>query len=153
MKLALTITITFAFASSAVFADMHHVGEFMLVSRSKLTGEKHQTMPIKPIKFRVTTDGVQVHVKLDGNEEPSIFHIYASDGIGHMNKENNTLEIIPGIQASSNKGGVLRHLRFTTNELTITTFPARSEQAIVIHAVAIDKSKTVAQTPNPTINP
>lgn len=41
MKLALTAIIAFAFASSAVFAEMRHVGDFMLVSRSKLTGEKY----------------------------------------------------------------------------------------------------------------
>lgn len=110
-------------------------------------------MPIKPIKLHVSTDGVQVQVKLDDNEETNIFHVYTSEGIGRLNKENNTLEIVPGVQASSNIGGVLRHLRLTTNELTITTFPARSEQAVVMHAVAIDESKAMAHTPNPANNP
>jgi len=153
MKLALTTIITLVFASTAVFAEMCHVGDFILVSRSKITGEKYQAMPIKPIKLHVSTDGVQVQVKLDDNEETNIFHVYASEGIGRLNKENNTLEIVPGVQASSNKGGVLRHLRLTTNELTITTFPARSDQAVVMHAIAVDQGKTMAHTPNPSINP
>ena len=153
MKHALTALIAFALATSASIAEMRHVGDFMLVSRSKLTGEKHQPIPIKPMVFHVSTDGVQVQVKLDDNEEANIFHIYTSEGIGRLNKDSNTLEIVPGIQASSNKGGELRHLRLTTDEITITTFPARSDQAVVIHAVAADKNKPVAQTSNPPIEP
>jgi hypothetical protein len=153
MKHALTVLIAFALATSASIAEMRHVGDFMLVSRSKLTGEKHQPMPIKPMVFHVSTDGVHVQVKLDDNEEANIFHVYASEGIGRLNKDSNTLEIVPGIQASSNKGGVLRHLRLTTDEMTITTFPARSDQAVVIHAVATDKNKPVAQTSNPPNEP
>lgn len=153
MKQALTAFIAFAFATSTSIAEMRHVGNFMLVSRSKLTGEKHQPMPIKPMVFHVSTDGVQVHVKLDDKEETNIFHIYASEGIGRLNKDSNTLEIVPGIQASSNKGGELRHIRLTTGEMTITTFPARSDQAVVIHAVAVDKNKPVAQATNPSNEP
>ena len=148
MKLALTTIIAFVWATSASIAEMRHVGDFMLVSRSKLTGEKIQAMPIKPMTFHVSTDGVQVHVKLDDKEETNIFYVYASEGIGQLNKDSNTLEIVPGIQASSNKGGELRHLRLTTGEMTITTFPARSDQAVVIHAIAIDKNKPVAQASN-----
>ena len=153
MKLALTAIIAFASVTSASIAEMHHIGDFMLVSRSKLTGEKHQSMPIKPMVFHVSTDGVQVHVKLDDKEETNIFHIYASEGIGRLNKDSNTLEIVPGIQASSNKGGELRHIRLTIGEMTITTFPARSDQAVVIHAVAVDKNKPVAQATNPSSEP
>jgi hypothetical protein len=153
MKLALTTIIAFALATSASIAEMRHIGEFILVSRSKITGEKHQPMPIKPMVFHVSTDGVQVQVKLDDNEDTNIFHVYASQGIGRLNKENNTLEIVPGIQASSNKGGELRHIRLTTGEMTITTFPARSDQAVVIHAVAVDKNKPVAQATNPSNEP
>ena len=153
MKHAFTALIAFALATSASIAEMRHVGDFMLVSRSKLTGEKHQPMPIKPMVFHVSTDGVQVQVKLDDNEEANIFHVYASEGIGRLNKDNNTLEIVPGIQASSNKGGELRHLRLTTREMTITTFPARSDQTVVIYAIAIDKSKPVAHASNPPNEP
>ena len=153
MKQALTAVIAYAFATSASIAEMRHVGDFMLVFRSKLTGETHQPMPIKPMVFHVSTDGVQVHVKLDDKEETNIFHVYSSEGIGRLNKDSNTLEIIPGIQASSNKGGELRHLRLTTGEMTITTFPARSDQAVVVHAIAIDKNKPVAQATNPPNEP
>ena len=153
MKQALTAAIAFAFATSASIAEMRHVGDFMLVCRSKLTGEKHQPMPIKPMVFHVSTDGVHVQVKLDDKEETNIFHVYASEGIGRLNMDSNTLEIVPGIQASSNKGGELRHIRLTTGEMTITTFPARSDQAVVIHAVAVDKNKPVAQATNPPNEP
>ena len=152
MKQALTAVIAFALATSASIAEMRHVGDFMLVCRSKLTGEKHQPMPIKPMVFHVSTDGVHVQVKLDDKEETNIFYVYASEGIGRLNKDSNTLEIVPGIQASSNKGE-LRHLRLTTGEMTITTFPARSDQAVVIHAVAVDKNKPVAQATNPSNEP
>ena len=153
MKQALTAVIAFALATSASIAEMRHVGDFILVSRSKITGEKNQPIPIKPMVFHVSTDGVQVHVKLDDKEETNIFHVYASEGIGRLNKDSNTLEIVPGIQASSNKGGELRHLRLTTEEMTITTFPARSDQAVVVHAIAIDKNKPVAQATNPPNEP
>ena len=153
MKQALTAVIAFALATSASIAEMRHVGDFMLLCRSKITGEKHQAMPIKPMVFHVSTDGVHVQVKLDDKEETNIFYVYASEGIGRLNKDSNTLEIVPGVQASSNKGGELRHLRLTTEEMTITTFPARSDQAVVIHAIAIDKNKPVAQATNPPNEP
>lgn len=147
MKHALTAGIIIAFAITTAFAEMRRVGEFVLVSRSKITGENHQAIPIKPMVFHVSTDGVQVLVKLGDSDDASTYHVYYSDGIGRLNKESNTLEIVPGIQASSNKDGELRHLRLTTEEMTITTFPARSDQAVVIRAVSVDQGKATAQTP------
>ena len=153
MKRTITAFIALASATAAVFAEMRHVGDFILISRSKITGDQQLSMPTKPMVFRVSTDGVQVQVKLGDNEEENIFHVYNSEGIGRLNKNNNALEIIPGIQASSNKGGELRHLRLTTEKMTITTFPARSDQAVVIHAIAVDRNKPVAQASNPPIEP
>jgi hypothetical protein len=46
--------------------------------------------------------------------------------------------VIPGLQASSQTGGVLRHLRLSRESLTITTFPGVSDQTIVSHAVAAE---------------
>ena len=68
-------------------------------------------------------------------------------------KVDTNIHLNAGIQASSNKGGELRHLRLTTEEMTITTFPARSDQAVVIHAIAVDRNKPVAQASNPPIKP
>ena len=69
---------------------------------------------------------------------PISFEIYRSDGIGRQRKGSGALEVIPGLQATSNVGGILRHLRLSRESMTITTFPGVSDQTIVSHAIAAE---------------
>ena len=99
---------------------------------------------MKPIAFRVYTDGTRVKVAAEGDEEShTTFEIYRSDGIGRQRSGGGALEVIPGVQAMSRVDGVLRHLRLSAESLTITTFPGVSNQTIISHAIAAEP-KTAA---------
>lgn len=139
--------------------EFKHVGDFLLKSHFKVTGDKLTPIPIKPIHFRVYSDGTRIKIVADGNEEShTSFTIYRSDGIGRQRSGRGALEVIPGLQATSQTGGVLRHLRLTRESMTITTFPGVSDQTVVDHAVAAEPAKPAStakskdsETPPPVI--
>jgi len=135
------------FVSSAV--EFRHVGDFLLQSHFKLTGEVMSPIPIKAVVFRVFTDGIVIRVSADGDDEAfTTFEIYRSDGIGRQRSEGGALEVIPGVQAMSRNNNVLRHLRMTAESLTITTFPGVSDQTIVSYAVAAERIENPEPTPS-----
>lgn len=143
------LTLIALFASGAVVhaTGFKHVGDFLLQAQYKLTGQQMTPIPIKPIAFSVFTDGVRIRVTAEGVEEArTTFEIYRSDGIGRQRQGGGALEVIPGLQAMSNVGGVLRHLRLSRDSMTITTFPGVSDQTIVSHSIAAEPKPVVAQT-------
>ncbi len=116
-----------------------HVGDYLLQSHFKIRGGDKTSIAMKPIAFRVFTDGVTVRVTAEGDDEAhTSFEIYRSDGIGRQRSAGGALEIIPGIQATSRTGGAMRHLRLTRESMTITTFPGVSDQTIVSHSIAAE---------------
>ncbi|MDP3851195.1 MAG: hypothetical protein Q8Q59_11870 [Luteolibacter sp.] len=135
-----SIAISLALASAAAAAaEFKHVGDFLLQAHFKITGEKMTPIPMKPIAFHVHTDGIRVRVTAEGEEDShSTFEIYRSDGIGRQRIGGGALEVIPGLQATSHTGGVLRHLRLSRESMTITTFPGVSNQTIISHAIAAE---------------
>lgn len=150
IKRSLILALGIAMASVAVSAaaEFKHVGDFLLQSHFKLTGDKVTPVPMKPIAFRVYTDGVRIKVSAEGDDEShTTFEIYRSDGIGRQRSGRGALEVIPGLQATSHTGGVLRHLRLSRESLTITTFPGVSDQTIISHAVAAEP-KPAETTPH-----
>ena len=110
---------------------------------------------MKRIAFSVSTDGVRIRVTAEGDEDArTTFEIYRSDGIGRQRQGGGALEVIPGLQAMSNVGGVLRHLRLSREAMTITTFPGVSDQTIVSHSIAAEPKAVVAQAAElPSIKP
>lgn len=127
--------------------EFKHVGDFLLQAHFKLTGQQVTPIPMKPIAFRVFTDGMKIRVTAEGDEDShTTFDIYRSDGIGRQRQSSGALEVIPGLQATSNIGGTLRHLRLSRESLTITTFPGVSDQTIVSHAVAAEPKSESART-------
>ena len=146
-----TIITCLALSSSAFASEFKHVGDFLLQSHFKLVGQQLTPIPMKPIAFRVFTDGVQIRVSAEGDEDShTTFDIYRSDGIGRQRRGAGALEVIPGLQAMSNAGGTLRHLRLSRESLTITTFPGVSDQTIISYAVAAEPTLT---NPLPSENP
>ena len=143
------ISILIACLSVASAAEFRHVGDYLLQAHFKMTGATLTPIPMKSIAFRVYTDGVSVRISPEGEEEShTTFEIYRSDGIGRQRTGSGALEVIPGIQASSNAGDTLRHLRLSKQSLTITTFPGVSDQTIVSYAVAaVPKSPDTAKQP------
>lgn len=141
------LLLSIALAAASHAAEFKHVGDYLLQSHFKLTGGRITAIPMKPLAFRVFTDGVQVRVSAEGDDEAyTIYDIYRSDGIGRQRQDAGALEIIPGIQATSNAGGTLRHLRLSRESMTITTFPGVSDQTIVSVAVAAEAKQETAQS-------
>lgn len=138
----LTVLLGLALASALSAAEFRPFANFILKSHFKVIGDRVAPIPMKPIVFHVATDGVRVRITAEGDDEAgTTFEIYRSDGVGRQRAGESTLDVIPGIQATSNSGGVLRHLRLTRESFTITTFPGVSDQTTFTHAVA-----TVANT-------
>jgi hypothetical protein len=135
--------------------EFKHVGDFLLQAHFKLTGQQLTPIPMKPIAFSVFTDGVQIRVSAEGAEDAhSTFEIYRSDGIGRQRQGAGALEVIPGLQAMSKSGGILKHLRLSKEALTITTFPGVSDQTIVSHSIAAEpKPPASAKTEKPVTAP
>ena len=132
-----TVLACLALAPALAAADFRPFANFILKSQYKVTGERITPILIKPIAFQVFTDGTRVRITADGDSEArSTFEIYRSDGVGRRRPGVLALDVIPGVQAMSTRGGVLRHLRLTRESLTITTFPGVSDQTIITHAVA-----------------
>ncbi len=132
--------------------EFRHVGDFLLQSHFKLTGDKLAPIPMKSVVFRVFTDGVVIRVSAGGDDEAvTSFEIYRSDGISRQRSEGGALEVIPGVQAMSRNNNVLRHLRMSAESLTITTFPGVSDQTIVSYAVAAERIP-VEETASPPSN-
>lgn len=120
-------------------SEFHHIGDYLLKSRTRLTGEKISPVNIKPMLLHVFTDGVQIRITAENDEDAcSNFEIYRSDGIGRQRSAGGALEVIPGVQAFSRNGGVFRHLRLSRESLTITLFPGISDQTLVTHAIAVE---------------
>lgn len=114
-------------------------GDYMVRTQTKITGSgKVIRVPIKPFKITVTSDGITVRLATSEQSDAwSTFTIYRSDGIGRQSTPGGALEVVPGIQATSDHGGVHKHLRLTRDTLTLTAFPGVSDQTLVTRAIFI----------------
>ena len=143
----LCIAVCLALGSANAETGFKHVGDFLLQSHFKLTGGKITPIPMKSIAFRVFTDGVKIKVTPEGAEESHMtFEIYRSDGIARQRTGSGALEVIPGLQATCNTGGVLRHLRLSRESMTITTFPGVSDQTTVSYSIAAEPKPEASAT-------
>ena len=139
MTRIIPLLLLFTFPPAAHADGFRHVGDFLLQAHFKITGQQVTPIPMKPLAFRVSTDGIHIRISAEGNDEAhSTFEIYRSDGIGRQRTGAGALEVIPGVQATSNVGGTFRHLRLCRESLTITTFPGVSDQTIVSHSIAAE---------------
>ncbi len=148
MRWLLPVTVFSYLHTVVLAAEYRHFGDFLLQAHFKVVGAKVVQIPIKPIAFRVFTDGIHVRVTAEGDEEShTTFDIYRSDGIGRQRPEAGALEMIPGLQAMSQAGGALRHLRLSRESMTITLFPGVSDQTIVSYSVAAESKQEPLKTP------
>lgn len=137
-------------ASIAGAQEFRHLGDFILKSHLKITNGTVSPIPVKPIAFHVYTDGLTIRVSTEADPNSSTtFDIYRSDGVGRRRAGGGGIEVIPGLQASCRIDGVQRHLRLSSESLTITTFPGVSDQTIVTHAVAIVRHEEAQAVPSP----
>ena len=149
------MALALALGSAAAADEFKHVGDFLLQAHFKLTGDQITPIPMKPLAFRVYTDGVHIKVTAEGDDEAhTTFEIYRSDGISRQRPGRGALEVIPGLQATSHSGGIVRHLRLSREAMTITTFPGVSDQTIISYALAAEPKPAApavpqAQAPTP----
>ena len=134
---AVLVAFVFALVAKAGDGDFGSCGDYIIRSQTKITGSgKVIQVPIKPLKISVATDGVTVRLSTGNQADAwSSFTIYRSDGIGRQNAPGGPLEVVPGVQATSDHGGVHKHLRLTRDSLTLTVFPGVSDQTVITHAV------------------
>jgi hypothetical protein len=125
-----------AFAGVAAGGEFSTMGDYVIHRQVKITGAgKVLDIPMKPLPLRVETDGVTVRVSTSTeNDSWSTFTIYRSDGIGRQTAAGGPIEVVPGVQATSDTGGVHKHLRLTRDTLTLTVFPGVSDQTVITHA-------------------
>ena len=141
MKPLRTITVlataALALCGSSAAEEFTAMGEYVIRAQMKITGSGRVVqVPIKPLPLKVETDGVTVRVSTESESDNwSTFTIYRSDGIGRQNAPGGPLEVVPGVHATSDHGGVHKHLRLTRDTLTLTVFPGVSDQTVVTHAL------------------
>ena len=136
LSIAVGLFVALATSGGAFAEEFNSFGEYVIHSQTKITGNGRVVkIPIKPLKLSVSTDGVTVRLATPGQSDSwSSFTIYRSDGIGVQKAPGGPLEVVPGVQATSDHGGVHKHLRLTRETLTLTVFPGVSDQTVVTHA-------------------
>ena len=131
--------------------EFRHIGDFIIRSRIKISSGQVVPTTIKPLRLSAFTDGISVRISTQGVvDQASEYLIYRSDGIGRQRTIGGALEVVPGVQAKAQKGGVLRQLRLTEDTLTITTFPGVSNQTVIPYAVVAPPPKAVPAQKPPT---
>jgi hypothetical protein len=145
MRAFITFLILLSVNFLAAASEFRHVGDFLLKAHFKIVAGKLMPIPTKPIAFRIFTDGVKIRVSAEGNDDAyTTYEIYRSDGIGRQSHDKGAMEVIPGLQAMSTAGHMLRHLRLSRESMTITTFPGVSDQTIVSYAIAAVPTKSAS---------
>ncbi|MGB6221988.1 hypothetical protein [Haloferula sp.] len=151
--LATTALLTVIGTLVAGAEEFRHIGDFIIKSRLKVTAGQVLPVAIKPLRLSAYTDGISVRISTSSDSESaSDYTIYRSDGIGRQKSAGGALEVVPGVQATSEQSGIFRQLRLTQDSLTITTFPGVSDQIVVTHAQLAPPPKAVSvqSKPEPT---
>ena len=145
MAVGLVVLLGFLPSSGAseIPPEFRFVGSYRLVKRVKVRSGKPLAIAIPALEYRVYTDGISL--RFYGADESSgftSFEVYRSDGITRMRDES-LLENVPGVQARSTVGQVLRQVTLTADSLTLTKFPALCDAVEITYATRIpDKGKT-----------
>ena len=116
--------------------DFREIGLFQ-VTKAVLTRLGETTEVDKgDLVFRVFTDGIDVRISPDGNEEDFLaFQIYRSGGVYDASGR----DLSPGVQAFSDQGEVVRHLVVNSRLLTLTKFPTSSSDVEIIYATRYER--------------
>ncbi|WP_367874825.1 hypothetical protein [Luteolibacter sp. Populi] len=151
ITIVVLLTAALGFSGSAAAGEFTAMGEYLILRQMKITGSGRVVeVPIKPLPLKVETDGVTVRVATGTTGETdnwSTFKIYRSDGIGRQATNGGPLEVVPGVQATSDTSGVHKHLRLTRDMLTLTVFPGVSDQTVVTHAKLVPPAPAEAEPP------
>lgn len=115
-------------------AGFRFVGNYKVERRVKIREGKPFPVAMEAFLCRVYTDGISVRIYGDeGGEGYTSFTVYRNDGVMVPTSER-TVETMPGVQAKTSVGDVLRHLTLTEDRLVLTKFPALSDLVEVTYA-------------------
>ncbi|MAF21726.1 MAG: hypothetical protein CMP26_03870 [Roseibacillus sp.] len=109
-------------------------GNYRFDKRVKIRDGDSLLIPSKPFYCRVYTDGISVRVYGESSKESyTSFTIHRNDGI-LAGAGSGKMETLPGVQAYSLVGNVLRQLTLTEDRLVLTKFPAFSDVVEITYA-------------------
>ena len=110
------------------------VGNYLFEKRVKIRDGLPFSVASKSFVCKVYTDGISVRVYGHGGAESyTSFTIHRNDGVT-VDTGSGELETIPGLQAHSLVGNILRQLTLTEQRLVLTKFPALSDVVEVTYA-------------------
>lgn len=110
------------------------VGNYEVEKRVKVRNGSLLPVALKRFVCRVYTDGITVRVYGDeGVEGHTELTIYRNDGVVVETGEGQ-FETVPGIQAQTLVGEVMRQLTLTEDSFVLTKFPAHSDVVDVTYA-------------------
>ena len=110
--------------SAAVPPEFDYIGTYRLVNRVKLRDAEVFPVAIRPMDYRVYSDGITLRLYV--GEGHTAFRIYRNDGIVKRHSDTE-VETVPGLQAQTLVGHVLRQVCLTEETLTLTKIPAFSD--------------------------
>ena len=115
-------------------AEFRLIGSYELTKRIKVRAGEAFPIAINAIRYEVFTDGITVRCYAGEGEAFTSFEIYRRDGVAVARKAG-LVESIPGIQAKTLVGDVLRQLSLTEERMILSRFPAKSDIMEVTYAL------------------
>lgn len=116
-------------APATVFREL---GKYRVTGATQLKLGKATDLPKGDFVFQVFTDGIDVRICPEGDEENYIaFQIYQDGGIYDETGEN----LLQGVMAVSDQGEVLRQICIEPRMLVLTKFPTSSSSIEVTYAL------------------
>lgn len=132
--LVLSAPAAFADEEEPLPAGFRFVGNYQFEKRIKIRDGAALSIVTKPFVCRIYTDGITVRVYGEGNVNGhTAFAIYRNDGVT-VRSGSQGMETIPGVQAQSVVGSVMRQLTLTREQLVLTKFPALSDVVEITYA-------------------
>jgi len=123
------------------------VGNYRFDKRMKIRDGESFNVRSKAFFCRVYTDGITVRVYGESASEAyTSFTVHRNDGI-LTGAGTDIMETVPGLQAYSLIGNILRQLTLTEERLVLTKFPALSDIVEITYAnrrITVSHNKEVA---------
>ena len=118
----------------AVPVEFDYVGTYRLEKRVKMRDGEALPVAMRPIEYRVYTDGISLRFYGGGESGGyTSFSIYRNDGF-LVRHSDSFVETVAGVQARSLVGNIMRQTCLTEEKLTITKIPAFSDMVEVTYA-------------------
>jgi hypothetical protein len=117
-------------------SEFRLVGTYELTKRVKIRDGKPFKVAINPVSYEVYTDGITVRCYVGDGEAFTAFEIYRRDGIA-VTRPGGLVESVPGVQAKTAAGDVLRQMSLTEGRMILSRFPALSDITEITYATRV----------------